>query len=122
MLMREQKLARQTTKESWQYRLLMAIPRNLVYVFLCVIVGAFAGMLYIVYFQNDLGSVFSSGALAGQDYEGQSVRVHPLYDHFRKIMDEYVYIPEETRSSLSSQAFYQKYLTKNVPVLVTDGC
>ena len=53
MLMREQKLARQNNKESWQYKILMAIPRNLVYVFLCVIIFAFLGMVYIVYFDND---------------------------------------------------------------------
>ena len=35
----------------------MAIPRNLVYVFACVIVTAFIGMLYIVYTEKDFISL-----------------------------------------------------------------
>jgi len=38
----------------------MAIPRNLVYVFACVIVFAFLGMLYIVYTEKDLKSFLST--------------------------------------------------------------
>jgi len=36
--------------------MLMAIPRNLVYVFLCVIIFAFAGMIYVIYTEKDLST------------------------------------------------------------------
>lgn len=48
---KQHRLANQRTikPESWQYKVLMAVPRNLVYVFLCVIVAAFGGMLWVIY-------------------------------------------------------------------------
>lgn len=63
----------------------MAIPRNLVYVFACVIVFAFLGMLYIVYTEKDLKSFLtyditgSNGSLQMRE----DVVVHPLFWHLR---------------------------------------
>jgi hypothetical protein len=63
----------------------MAIPRNLVYVFACVIVFAFLGMLYIVYTEKDLKNFLTYDISTGLN--GASVRedvvVHPLFWHLR---------------------------------------
>jgi len=63
----------------------MAIPRNLVYVFACVIVFAFLGMLYIVYTEKDLNSFLTYDITSGSN--GLSVKedivVHPLFWHLR---------------------------------------
>jgi len=63
--------------ESWQYKLLLAIPRNLVYVFGCVVVLAFMGMLYVVYYDTDLTS-FLAPTLVFEE-----IVVHPLFQHFQ---------------------------------------
>ena len=62
-------------KESLSYSLLMAIPRNLVYVFLLVIIIAFAGMIYVVYSEKDLSSFMYSSNVEVQE----NIMVHPLF-------------------------------------------
>ncbi len=70
-------MAKQASKaESWQYRLLMAVPRNLVYVFVCVIIFAFLGMLYVVYSDRDISSFLEYEVIK------EDVVVHPLFQHF----------------------------------------
>ena len=56
----------------------MAVPRNLVYVFACVIVFAFLGMLYIVYTERDLTSFLSHDGMSGVQIR-EDVVVHPLF-------------------------------------------
>ena len=74
----------------------MAVPRNLVYVFLCVVIGAFLGMIYMVYFDEN-HQLFSN-----QDYGGLDVRVHPLFKFLIANVEEFLYVPEETLNSLTS--------------------
>ena len=83
----------------------MAVPRNLVYVFACVIVFAFLGMLYIVYTEKDLKSFIS--------YDGSSnllvrenVVVHPLFWHLRNAVPSVDTIPELTIDEMTSKKFY----------------
>jgi hypothetical protein len=51
----------------------MAVPRNLVYVFVCVIVFAFIGMLYVVYSDKDISSFLEYEVIK------EDVVVHPLF-------------------------------------------
>jgi hypothetical protein len=56
----------------------MAIPRNLVYVFACVILFAFLGMLFIVYTERDLKSFISIDG-SGEIIVRENLVVHPLF-------------------------------------------
>jgi hypothetical protein len=51
----------------------MAIPRNLVYVFVCVIVLAFIGMLFVVYSDRSLANFLEYNIIQ------EDVVVHPLF-------------------------------------------
>jgi len=53
----------------------MAIPRNLVYVFLLAIIIAFAGMIYVVYSEKDLSTFMYSSTVDIQE----NIMVHPLF-------------------------------------------
>jgi hypothetical protein len=54
----------------------MAVPKNLVYVFLFAIVLAFGGMIYVVYTEKDLSSFMVTGYL---NERNEHVVVHPLF-------------------------------------------
>ena len=45
--MAERGSAAATAEKSWQMKMLLLIPKNLVYVFVAIIVFAFGGMMYI---------------------------------------------------------------------------
>ena len=45
--MAERGSAAKQVEKSWQMKLLLCIPKILVYVFVCIILFAFAGMMYI---------------------------------------------------------------------------
>ena len=94
----------------------MTIPRNLVYVFLCVIVGAFLGMIYILYTDASV-DVFGKAEL-----NSLGVTVHPLFKNLRSHLTEYMFVPEETIQTITTQRFYNEYLTKSIPLLIKDGC
>jgi len=55
-------------------RVLMAIPRNLVYVFALIILFAFGAMLYIIYFQKDFAYL-----LEGPTWKVEEIVVHPFF-------------------------------------------
>ena len=95
----------------------MAIPRNLVYVFACIILFAFLGMVYIVYTEKNLSSFMSHEISIKED-----LVVHPLFQHFKNILNPIDEVPRATVDTLTPKKFYQEYLTNNLPVLVTDGC
>lgn len=101
----------------------MAVPRNLVYVFACVIVTAFLGMLYIVYTEKDLKNFLSydiastSGGLSVKE----DVVVHPLFWHLRNAVQLVDQVPEYTLDEMTTKKFYQEHLTANIPVVISDG-
>lgn len=94
----------------------MAVPRNLIYVLLCTIIGAFIGMIYVVYTEKDLGSFLEVSHSPGK------VVVHPLFQQLKNVIDEYKDIREEKVSNLNSTYFFSEYIKKNLPCLVVDGC
>lgn len=101
----------------------MAIPRNLVYVFACVIVFAFLGMLYIVYTEKDLKSflTYDIGGSNGGVQVREDVVVHPLFWHLRNAVQQVEKIPRTKLEDMTTKKFYQEYLTNNLPVVVEDG-
>lgn len=96
------------SKESWQYKLLMAIPRNLVYVFACVIVTAFLGMLYIVYTEKDLNNflTYDITSVSGGFSVKEDVVVHPLFWHLRNAVQLVDEVPEYTLEEMTTKKFY----------------
>ena len=64
----------------------MAIPRNLVYVFACIIVFAFLGMLFIVYTERDLKSFIDCDSKDGGIIIRDNFVVHPLFQHIKDAM------------------------------------
>ena len=95
----------------------MCIPRNLVYVFLFVIVFAFLGMLYVIYSEQDL-SYFLNGTESTVYTDLQ----HPLFAYFKEQLDKIDSVPSVQVGQLTTKKFYNEYLTQNLPVLVPGGC
>ena len=116
MLREQHRLKKKQKKESWQYQLLMAVPRNMIYVFLCLVIAAFVGMIYVVYSEQNLKSFLES------THSHEKVVVHPLFQHFKMIIDEERYIKKEKVADLNSTYFFMNYVKKNIPCYVSDGC
>lgn len=58
---------------------LMLIPKNLVYVFLFVIIFAFGCMIYVVATEKYLSSFVSQQAIGYFNEHNEQVVVHPLF-------------------------------------------
>lgn len=78
----------------------MAIPRNLVYVFLLAIIIAFGGMIYVVYTEKDLSYFITSPDT------NDSVVVHPLFSFFEKVLPNPDYIPKINIEEITPKNFY----------------
>ncbi len=100
---------------------LMLIPKNLVYVFLLVIIFAFGCMIYVVVTEKNLSSFVSQTSGYFNEHNEQVV-VHPLFQHFKQALATLDEVPRYHLKDLTSKMFYREYLTNNLPVLVEDGC
>jgi hypothetical protein len=67
--------------EPIHFKILMAIPRNLVYVFLLAIIFAFAGMIYVVYTEKDLSGFMNMSYR--DSLVDSNIVVHPLFAYLR---------------------------------------
>lgn len=106
---------RQNKQEvSWQMKLLLLVPKNLVYVFVCIILFAFGGMLYITYTEKNMTEFLT------YDRTQEVVVVDPLFQKLQKtlILDQYTVTIEPDASKLDHQRFNKFYLIRNRPVLV----
>jgi hypothetical protein len=93
--------------QAWQYRWLLQIPKNLVYVFSIVILLAFVGMIYIVYLsEQDLTSFIS---YRGQQREISTI--HPLYSKMQARLKVSQMVDSRELSEITPSVFYQEYLT-----------
>lgn len=97
-------------------KILWAIPKNLVYIFVCVILFAFIGMLYVTYFDKNLTEFLS------YDRSHEVVVVAPVYKQLKKSMVLDKYSPAEERATLDVKTFNRKYLLANRPVKVKELC
>lgn len=100
----------------------MAIPRNLVYVFACVIVFSFLGMLFIVYTEKDLKQFinYDLGG-SGNIIVSEKTVVHPLFQHLKAAITAIDTIPVHSLDQMTPKVFYQEYLTTSIPFIVEDG-
>lgn len=67
-------------------KLLLLIPKNLVYVFVCIILFAFGGMMYITYTEKNMTEFLTYNRTQ------EIIVVDPLFQKLQKLMylDEYV--------------------------------
>ncbi len=73
---KQNRLKLKPKKESMSYQILMAIPRNLVYIIAFVVLTAFSVMAYVVYTEKDLTSFLTYTVEVNMNFV-----VHPLYTH-----------------------------------------
>jgi len=91
----------------------MAIPRNLVYVFLVVIIASFGGMFYIVQFKSKDFQYLYDPVMAREE-----VVVHPFFVHLREFMKKQKYLPTLQVKDISEKNFYDYYVSKSQPVVL----
>eukprot|EP00347_Sterkiella_histriomuscorum_P022824 403337013 len=116
MIRSQHRLKLKAKKESWGYKMLMALPRNLVKVFVLVILLAFLSMIYVVYTGSDLKNFLKHDLVINEN-----LMEHPLFYHFQTTIPQPTEIEKVELKNLDSVTFYQNYLTQNKPVLVKDG-
>ena len=70
------------TDDPLWWRLLVGVPKNLVYVFALIILMAFLGMVYITYTETDMQQFLT------EDFKFNEVlMVDPVFQHLQKVMD-----------------------------------
>jgi hypothetical protein len=91
-------------------KLLLLIPKNLVYVFVCIIFFAFAGMTYITYFETEK----NLADFMSYNRTQEVVVVDPLFQRLQEILiiDQFV-VQEEDHEELNHQKFNKFYMTVN---------
>ena len=97
-----------TNYENFWKNLLLAIPKNLVYIFVGIIAFAFCGMSYLTYTENGMSDFLAV------EHTSSLLEVNPLFLSLRKSIQEYSIGVE---ADLSVKDFNVKYLVKNKPVV-----
>ena len=91
----------------------MAIPKNLVYVFVLIILFAFLAMCYITYFERGVSDFLA------YDRTKEVVVIDHVFSSLQSSMDlAKGKVPEETVEDLTPMKMNTKYLVKNKPVKV----
>jgi hypothetical protein len=82
-------------------KLLLLIPKNLVYVFVCVILFAFSGMMYITYTEKNMTEFLTYNRTQ------EVVVVDPLFAKLQSLvyLDEFVVPEEPSPASVSHKRF-----------------
>ena len=95
-------------------RLLLLVPKNLVYVFVLIILFAFGGMMYITYTEKNMGEFLTYNRTQ------EVVVVDPLFTNLQAMMhlDEYKVPEENDPAELDTRAFNNYYMSKNRPVVI----
>lgn len=95
--------------------MLWAIPKNLVYVFLFVIIFAFLGMLYITYTEKDLTDFVT------YDRTKEVVVIDPVFYKLRETLElDKFFVPNMTAAEIDLRTFNSDFMTKNRPLLLKD--
>jgi hypothetical protein len=99
---------------SWQMKMLLLIPKNLVYVFVCIILFAFGGMMYITYTEKNMAEFLTYNRTQ------EVVVVDPLFQKLQKQMflDEYIVAEEKEPEFMDHLRFNKYYMMRNRPVVV----
>lgn len=101
--------------------MLFAIPKNLVYVFVCIVLFAFCLMLYITATETDLQQFLNS------DLTQEVIIVDPLFTSLKESLAEeldrdepLVWQPDTRTLKLDSKMFFDHFLSENRPLVVRE--
>ena len=95
--------------------ILLAIPKNLVYIFVCIVFFAFAAMCYITYTEKDLAQFLR------YENSAEVVIVDPLFSSLKKSLVEELDQgkPKELDFAFfKSKMFFDHFLSENRPIVV----
>jgi hypothetical protein len=97
----------------WQ-EILFLIPKNLVYIFVGIIVFAFLAMMYITYTDRNMTEFLT------YDRTREVVVVDPLFVSLQKSMDiqPQAKVAEIQAASFDLKKFNTRYLRKNKPIVM----
>ena len=109
--------ARRTTQKKTEQplwlKLAWAIPKNLVYILVFIIFGAFLFMCWMTYTEQNMTEFLAYDRT--REYES----VHPLFAKLKKSMDpQKAKVDEFSFSNFTLKQFSTGYVSKNRPVLV----
>jgi hypothetical protein len=101
----------------WQ-EILFLIPKNLVYIFVGIIVFAFLAMMYITYTDRNMTEFLT------YDRTREVVVVDPLFVSLQKSMDiqPQAKVAEIQAASFDLKKFNTRYLRKNKPIVMRQQC
>ena len=85
MIRAQHRLKLKAKRESWSYKMLMALPRNMVKVFAFIILMAFVGMIYMVYSGKNMSEFMKHSLQVNENFVE-----HPLFVLMKTMVD-----PEE---------------------------
>lgn len=100
---------------SFWKKILLAIPKNLVYIFVCIVFFAFAAMCYITYTEHDLVQFLR------YNHSKEVVVVDPLFTSLKESMiDELDIIKpmEVPATAFTAKIFFDHFLSESRPVVV----
>ena len=98
-------------------KILFAIPKNLVYFFVCIIFFAFGAMCWITYTEKDLVQFLTAGS------KQEVVIVDPLFTSLKESLIEKLdkKAPGDIDAKyLTPKPFFNKYFTESRPLVVRD--
>jgi hypothetical protein len=99
---------------SWQMKMLLLIPKNLVYVFVAIILFAFGGMMYITYTEKNMTEFLTYNRTQ------EVIVVDPLFQKLQQIIyiDEYLVAEETDLDRMNHQRFNKDYMIRNRPFVM----
>ena len=95
--------------------ILFAIPKNLVYIFVGIVLFAFAAMCYITYTEKDLAQFLR------YENSGEVVIVDPLFTSLKKSLIEELDQGkplEISNARFTKKLFFDHFLSENRPIVV----
>ncbi len=105
MIRAQHRLKLKAKRESWGYKTLMALPRNLVKVFALVILLATLGMIYLVYSGKNLAEFMKQSALVNENFIE-----HPLFKIMKELTQPVDKLPIVTLEEMTPKKFYNEFL------------
>ena len=105
---------RRVEQQPWYMVWLLAIPKNLVYFFVLIILAAFAAVCWIAYYEQDLEDFIA------YDRTEEIVVVDPVFKQLQKTVPlDRLVIPALPSSQVSPGLVAREYVSQNRPLLIS---
>ena len=112
---RKHRARKEADPVSFWKKILLAIPKNLVYIFVGIVFFAFAAMCYITYTEKDLAQFLR------YEHSQEVVIVDPLYTQLKESLIEELdkHKPVDAqKQNFIPKVFFNHFLNKNRPVII----